>query len=121
MNIILRLSAVCVGWLLNILIINAMVKRKLSESQSILWLFASWVIIILGIFPSVISWTASVMGVWWPPAVFIALFCIVLYFIAFSHTKLITALRSEVTELAIQVTLLKEENEKLKSEKTVEK
>lgn len=110
MSIFLQIVAIglCVVMLYGLF--SHMKHKRLSESQTILWLVGVLGLLILSCFPSILQWTAQVLGVWWEPAVLIFFLLVVVFFIVFYHTLTITALESQITELAMQTALLRDEN-----------
>lgn len=90
-----------------------MKKKRLSENQSLIWLIGTVGLLILSIFPNILHWVAQLLGISWAPASLIFFFLIVIFFIIFHHTIAISTLENQVTELAMQVTLLKDANKEL--------
>lgn len=107
MSIVLRIVVAAVGIFLIYSVIGEMKKKKLSAAQSLLWLFAGIVLIILGIFPGIVHWLADIFGVSWPPALLVFFAFVILGFISLNHAKEISVLRAQVTELTEQVSVMK--------------
>lgn len=70
-------------------------------------------LLLLSIFPKILPWAAELLGIWWPPASLIFFFLIVMILIILRHTITISAMETEIKELAMQVALLKDENREL--------
>lgn len=114
MGIIIKITAVLIGLAMILWVLDTMKKKKLNEAQSIFWLIGAVGIIILGLFPQILSWMADLLGIWWEPAILLFFLIILLVFITFNHTREISVLLNQLTELSMQITLLKHDNEKLK-------
>ena len=114
MSFALTLLAVLVGGGLIFVVSKAMKNKKMDEFQAIAWLVGAMGIIILGLFPQIITWAADFLGVWWAPAVLIFFLLVVMFFIVFRHAQSISVLNAQMMEASMQLALLKEENETLK-------
>lgn len=116
MSILINIGTVATGLLLIFFVIRLMVNRKMTESQSVLWLIIGVTAIIIGIFPSIITFLADLLGVWYPPSIILLIAYIGLLFIVFKNTVVISIQSNQIRELFMQITLLNMENEKLKEE-----
>lgn len=116
MSILINMGAVLTGIILIVIIFNLMVNKKMSESQSVLWLLIGIVTIIIGLFPRIINITANKLGVWYPPSLIFVIAYVGLLFIVFKTTVMTSVQTSQINELFMEVILIKEENEKLKKE-----
>lgn len=113
MSIILQIVAVIICIAAIFLLFKKMKQKKISEEQAMFWILGVFGMLVLSCFPQLLRIVANVFGIWWDPATLIFFLMIVIILIIFHHTEAITRLESEVKELAMQVVLLKEENEKL--------
>ena len=116
MSIFLQVVAIAVCLIMLYILFSHMKKRQLSEGQTIYWLVGIIGLLILSCFPGILHWIAGVLGVWWEPAVLIFFLLIIVIFIIFHHTLALTALESQVTEMAMQIALLQDENKKITKE-----
>ncbi|MGN1157857.1 MAG: DUF2304 domain-containing protein [Agathobacter sp.] len=114
MNILVNVGTVLVGLFLIAIVIKLNVEKRMSESQSVLWLVIGAVAIILGIFPDLIPMIANALGIWYAPSILLLVVSIGLILIAFFNSIVVSKNTSEIHELAIQIALLKEENKELK-------
>ncbi len=112
---IISLIAVLVGSFMIFWILKASKNRKINDIQTIMWVFGAVLIIILGMFPQIVTWVAGVLNIFWPPAVIVFLLIVILFMLLFNQAKTVSTLGDQVTELTIQVSLLKHENEQLKN------
>lgn len=101
-----------------IFIINLVRKNKLDEKYSILWLFASGVILIVALFPSIITIIAQKFNVFYPPTLMLLFAIIVLGAYIVHITVVITKQNKMIVKLTQELGILKEEiNEQKKEEK----
>ena len=114
MSILVNVATVIVGMGLIFYVIRLVVKKQMSESQSVLWIVIGAIAIILGIFPGLISWIASLLGIWYAPSVLLLVATIGLLLILFRNSIVVSVHADEIHELTIQIALLKDENEALK-------
>ncbi len=114
MSILVNVATVIVGMGLIFYVIRLVVKKQMSESQSVLWIVIGAIAIILGIFPGLIPWIASLLGIWYAPSVLLLVATIGLLLILFRNSIVVSVHEDEIHELTIQIALLKDENEALK-------
>lgn len=114
MSIVLKVISVAVCLLMVYGLCQEMKKRNLSENQAILWLGGVLGLLLLSVFPQILSAVAGFLGIWWPPAALIFFLLVVIILIILRHTVTLSGMESEIKELAMQLTLLKDENEELK-------
>lgn len=113
MSVLLRLGVIAAGLFLIFTTLKSLVKRDLAENQSLFWLFFGGVMILFGLFPW-LSWTAArIFGVDYAPSIIFALALLVLLNGVFRCFRDIAALRKRTSELAMQVSLLNQENNNL--------
>lgn len=99
-----------------IFIINLVRKNKLDEKYSILWLFASVVILIVALFPSIITIIAQKFNVFYPPTLMLLFSIIVLGAYIVHITVVITKQNKMIVKLTQELGILKEEINKQKKE-----
>lgn len=116
MSILINIAAVLTGVVLIVTILNLMVKKRMSEAQSVLWLIIGFITIVIGIFPRLINIIADTFGIWYAPSLTFLIAYVVLLFIVLKTTVLTSVQSSQVNELFMEVILIKEENERLRKE-----
>ena len=116
MSILINIGTVLTGVILIGLIIYLMVNKKMTESQSVLWILIGVATIILGIFPSIINFVADKLGIWYAPSITFLIAYIGLLFIVLKNTVITSIQSNQINELFMEVTLLNKENEKLKKQ-----
>lgn len=95
-----------------IFIINLVKKDKLDEKYSILWLIASLVILIVSIWPELITWVANKFSVFYPPTLMLLFAIIVLGAYIVHMTVVITKQNKMIVKLTQELGILKEKIEK---------
>lgn len=108
MTLALQLIIIALGIFLLIVIMNAAVHKKISESHALLWIVPCFLIIIGGIFPQVTYILSDIFNTEYPPAVVFALATIISYLILFQCFKSLSVLAIKNKELASQTALLTE-------------
>lgn len=110
MSIILRLGVGMSGVLLLYVVLRALIRRKLQERQSLIWLFTAVGLIIVGIFPQIIFFIAKIFGVEYAPSMIFAVVLIISIFGLFKCYQTNCDLERRVNEMARQVALLNAES-----------
>lgn len=116
MSIFVNIGTVSVGIAVIVIVFRLMIDKKMSESQSVLWIVIGMAAIILGVFPSLIPMIAGKLGIWYPPAVLLLIVSIGLLLIVFRNSVVASIHTDQLHELAIQVALLRDENSELKTQ-----
>lgn len=95
-----------------IYIIHEVRKKRFSIKESFWWMVASVLMLILAIFPYSIDWIANKFGVEYAPSL-LFVFCIIfLVLMIFRNSKRISEQQVKITELAQNLSILKNEIEK---------
>ena len=105
----ITIIAIAVGAILLIMVGLSMKKKQISDYQGILWIITAILIIIFGSYPGLLGMLANLLGVWWAPAVLLFADAVLIGFICFIHSKEISVLKAQITELSEQVSILKAE------------
>lgn len=89
-------------------------KNKLSVKTSFGWVMLCIAMLLLSIWPKSLDFLAGLLGISYPPALFLTLAVVLLLVIDFIYSKHIYDLQKKVTDLAQELTVLKGEvkNEK---------
>lgn len=82
-------------------------RQKLNESMGLIWAFVSIALIVTGAVPALSGGVSE----WLLICLFII--CLLLLFLLFKVTKAVSVLTMKNQELAMQVSLLNQENEKI--------
>lgn len=116
MSIWVNIGSIFLGLTLIIYILKQMVNRRMTESQSVLWLFMGGAAVVLGFFPGIINWVAKQLGIWYPPSIFLLFLVVGILFIVLKNTIVTSVQNNQLNELFIQIALLKRENQELRIE-----
>lgn len=103
--------AIVFSIVLMLFIINLVRKNKLDEKYSILWLFASSIILIVSIFPKIITIVANRFNVYYPPSLMFLFAIIVLGTYVVHISIVITKQNKMIVKLTQELGILKEKTE----------
>ena len=107
MLIFVRIGLVLEGIIFLIMDLRNYVRQRLTETTAILWALVSVILIITGAVPFPEKYTYDTM-LWLLMGV-----CLLLLFLLFEVSTMISTLSMKNQELAMQVSLLNQENEKI--------
>lgn len=104
---------IIISILIIIYIFHSIRKNKLSVNNSFIWIIFSIILLFLSIFPTSLDWLAFVLGISYPPALFLTFALVIVYMMLFIQSKKIEQLQKEIINLSQEVSILKEKkNEK---------
>lgn len=109
--------AILFSVILILFIINLVRKNKLDEKYSILWLFASLVILIVSIFPSLITIVANKFNVYYPPSLMLLFAILILGAYIVHISVVITKQNKMIVKLTQELGILKEKIKRNEEEK----
>lgn len=110
MSLLLRITVGLAGALLIFLAVRSVVTRRMSEQQSYFWIFSGLGVISFSLFPQLPAWIARFFGVEYIPSIIFMLAIVIAIYGIFNCFQAIAILNKRVQELAIQVSLLNQEN-----------
>ncbi len=110
MPVILRIAVVVTGCLFLVLNLVTYVKKRLTEKFTWLWTLFAVVLILSGVVPGLYDWSSTMNSSGYIAAGIIAVLVIQFIFII---TKEIAELKKRNKELAMHVSLLNQENERI--------
>lgn len=110
MSVFLRITVSIAGALLIVVALKSIIANGISERQSLFWISSGFIIIMFGIFPALSSHLASLFSVEYPPSIVFAIALLLAMYGIFSCFRDISLLRKRQQELAMQVSLLNQEN-----------
>lgn len=105
--IIFVTGAVFIGAVMYLLI-----KKKISEKTSLMWIFGTVIVFIFSIHPKLLDKLAASIGVHYPPGLLFLYAILILLFITLIHSIQISALTIQVKELTQQIAINKLMEEK---------
>ena len=107
MMTMVRILMVGTGILFLILAFWAYTKQKLNDSMALIWAFVSIALVITGAVPAVSKHLSESL------LIFRFIICLLLLFLLFKVSKAVSVLTMKNQELAMQVSLLNQENERI--------
>ena len=109
MELSLRIFVILVGVLILSRIIRNLKTKRISESDSLLWIFVVGVLFLIGIWPTFFNGISKALGIEDPMTlILVAALCLIII-VCFRNSNDISTLTSKNLELAIHVTLLNRE------------
>lgn len=106
MSIILRLFICLVSIALFFIVLRDLVRRKLTERQSLFWFAVGFMLLIAGAVPNLAAVIANVFDVVNPPNIIFAIALIAALFGIYNCNRTNADLMRRVNELSIQISIL---------------
>jgi hypothetical protein len=116
MSIMLRVFVCISGMALIVMARRASIARKMTEKQSLFWIAGGFIIILFGLLPALVYFISDQFSVEYPPSIIFAIAIILAIFGIFNCYKTNAELSARVQELAMQVSLLNEENNQFREQ-----
>lgn len=82
-------------------------KNRLSIANSFIWILFCIILLILSIWPTSLDWLANIMGISYPPALFLTIVAVILFIMNFVQSKKIEDLHKKVIDLGQELSILK--------------
>jgi len=98
----LRIVILALGTGFAISVVHLLIKNKISERNSLIWLLGSVVVFIFSIDPLLLDKIAKSVGVDYPPTLLFLIAILILLFITLYHSVQISTLNAQVRELTQQ-------------------
>lgn len=115
MSITLRIMVCIAGFILIIIARKANIARKMTEKQSLFWIIGGVIIVIFGLIPQLVFIISNFFSVDYPPSIMFAISIMLLFYGIFNCYNTNAELIAKVQELAMQISLLNDENIRLKN------
>lgn len=96
-------------------------KKKMTEINSILWFLIGFVTVLAGCFPKIVTWMADKLYIEYSPAFVFMAAILLLLLIVFENTIVISNLTDQVQEMAIELSIVEEELNRLKQKELTKK
>ena len=87
------------------IVIEMLRRRRLRERHAVYWLLAGLMGLIIGVFPQVLGWAASLVGISVPTNLAFFVSIIILFFVCIQHSSELTALETKARVLAEDLAL----------------
>jgi hypothetical protein len=95
------------------IIIRLLIKKKIGERISLLWLMGSLLILVISAKPIILDRLSSLSGIEYPPSLLFLLSSLILFLLCFSHSIQISSLNSQIRELTQKVVIIEAEYNRL--------
>ena len=82
-------------------------KNKLDVTQSFIWIVFCVGLLILSIWPRSLDWLASLIGIDYPPTLFLSIAVVILFVMNFIQSKKIVELQKKVVDLGQELSVIK--------------
>jgi Uncharacterized conserved protein len=105
MSLALKLLIFCLGALFIIYVFRLLMKRRLSEKNSIGWLFVAVIVCVLSIAPHLLDWLSALCGISYPPALLFLIAILLLLSLCLHEHIQISQLSEQVKQLTQHIAL----------------
>ena len=85
-------------------------NNKLDVKESFVWILFCIGLLILSIWPKALDWFADLLGISYPPALFLTIAVVILFMMNFIQQKKIVELQKKVTDLAQELSIVRNRN-----------
>ena len=85
-------------------------KNKLDITSSFIWIVFCIILLVLSIWPTSLDWFANLLGITYPPTLFLTIAIVILFIMIFIQSKKIEDLRKKVIDLGQELSVLKNEH-----------
>lgn len=85
-------------------------KNKLDIASSFIWIVFCIILLILSIWPKSLDWLATLLGITYPPALFLSIAVVILFIMLFIQSKKIEDFHKKVVDLGQELSILKNKN-----------
>lgn len=108
---IVRLLAISGSTVVSVLVIEFIRRGQLKERYSLLWLFASALLLILSLSRSTLDYMAHILGIYYAPSFLFLIAFLFLLLITLHFSVVISGLHEKNKRLAQEIALLRKEME----------
>ena len=99
------------------IILYSVRQKKLKEAYSILWVFLGIILFLLSFWPNSLRAISGWIGIQYPPATLFLLLIAGLFLILFQFSLVLSHNQEQITRLAQEIAILKQQLDKAKEEK----
>lgn len=99
-----------------VFVIRMVRRSQLRSKYTVLWLAASMTIVVLVLFPNLLARLSRLLGIYYPPATFLAIAVGVLFLVAVQFSWELSRSEERIRVLAEEVALLRERVEAVSGE-----
>ncbi len=83
-------------------------KNRLSPANSFIWIIFCIVLLVLSIWPASLDWLANLLGISYPPTLFLAIAIVILFIMNFTQSKKIEDLQKKIIDLGQELSIQKD-------------
>lgn len=94
-----------------IVVLRSVVKDKIDIHYAMIWILWAIGLIVISIFPGIVSWTSNLFGIQLESNAIFLIFIFLLYCLSFYLYLIITKHNKEITKLNYEISLLKKKIE----------
>lgn len=105
----LKIISIVFSVILILVVLLFVRKGKITIKYSLVWLGSTFILLILSIFPSVLSWLTKIIGIQVASNLIFALIIGILLIVCISLTIIVSSQTEKIKLLIQEVSLLKEE------------
>lgn len=103
----LRLGLIIVSLLLLIIVLTILKKGRMPVKYSLVWIFSSLIILLVGLVPNLFKWISNLFGFVTMSNLVIGIFIFLLLMITISLTVIISGQKKKTTLLIQEISMLK--------------
>ena len=100
-------SALVIAIVMVLVVLQMLRRGKLREKYTVLWLVVGGLAIVLGLFPQLLDWAATLVGIRVPANLLFALAIVLLVGVSLHVSRELTILEDETRILAEEVSILR--------------
>ena len=93
-----------------ILIVMLLLKRRINEKNSIIWLIAAAAILLVSANPGMLDWAATRLGITYPPSLLFLFSNLVLLLLVLHQSMQISSLHEKLKQLAQHISIAEQED-----------
>lgn len=113
MPIKMRLFTFIIGFVLFMLIIELVRRRKMREEYSLLWLVSGIGICVLSVWYEAVTWITRMVGAVYPPSILFFFGLLFLAIISIFYSIKLSSLSNQVKNLSQKIAVMEAEKDKL--------
>jgi hypothetical protein len=117
MSNLLKLLILLSGLSFTGIVLYLLVRKKINEKNTLVWLTSSTLILILSLSPSLLDHFAKFVGVDYPPSLLFLVAVMVLFLLVLYHSMQISVLHDKIKELSQYIALRDVEDHTVKAKK----
>ena len=99
---------ICVSILVMLYMFISIRRNKLSVNNSFIWIVFCVLLLLLSIFPTSLDWLAFLLGISYPPALFLTIAIVILFIMIFIQSKKIEEQQKKIIDISQELSILKE-------------